>query len=1294
MAEVEVEERAASPLPGEVGYAERVRAALDASPKPSTPQEYNLTEAAFWRHRHVPAGSVIEFTSLGEDGASPEGLVALQVLSMESDLDGIWLEVRVLGAEHDEVKKDMQKYFKSNRRQVHLCEHTSTGQCKLAAEPGWHLTEFKWYPAGDYVAPFLSAHARKKVKEGPRMEMEATGRSGRKSAAADNGAPAPPSLTEKRLDALRGASRRVTFGDLGAPAPSSLPPAGGPDGRRAGILRKPGGGRICCAGTLPGERGQGEDGDHRPDLQSGPLGVSLSAEEAQERGRCAGQSGRDATAGGREEGEEQERQEEKEEAPQEEEEQRRGGHRLQLIQREQLTAAASQEAFAEGARFSSTAPGGSSLRVLGQGRRCGRFGRRCRARATPKAGHLLPVGLAPGHGPARKGLKRACPSVPLLRPPEGRKVGRVSRPAGREAHCSGNGDTPGLAGGAAPGDSDQRGGGHGPGPHLAGSSAPWQASGESRGEGQLEPGYDLGERVARRPTAKGKRKGSEGKRKERQGKRKRRQKLGPMGSTRRCRRGQEDHGGGAVIGPLPMALADSAEGEQAVDGGRISAEAVCGASSEDCRAGSMQPCADLDGNSDCTFTATAVAEEISPQAMADRNSNRTLTEAVAAEVNLPQAAADYEGWLFNLGQVDNLKQFGILLAWGVREGFSLLSLPSAGPQQLAGRKAHSGELFPLPVIWPSDFSRTWRDNYASCSLDFSVECWVACTAIALNDLYGCSAHLTERRPGKVHAAALGNLRDKVKRFLLGEGSRDFSFEQVVADLKEKRVSYTGEEVSRPICLTAEQIQQSLPPRGHGGSIPVTRFLRGRTKHLMENPLESLLPLRERNTGPMQAKVHIEKGAEMAVFELLDERGVITWLPESEVFRDETGECLNGLFGVVKQGKTTPAGRPVLRVIMNLVPANRLFEVIHGDVQLLPNGTSWIPLVVSEGEELRVSQGDMAAAFYLYSVPATWYPYFAFNYRVQGERIRRTAGQFYRPCCRVLPMGWNSSVGIMQQLSREILLTQGLPGELELHKGTPAPVWFTRTIAEASEARAWWQVYLDNFMSAECSEGTYEGLDASLQGKAMSAWHATGVLTADDKQVISAATAVELGIRLDGRLGLLGASPERLFKTALATVHVLQKHGGSVKDAQIILGRWVFILQFRRAAMAVLSHSWEAIETPWASKSKVNLMLKELQMLLCLGPVIQTDMRCEYDDMVTCSDASETGGAAARSAGLSWSGHSLTNALQNRGRQPILCPILVVSLFNGVGGAFRIYDILGVRPLERSPWKSQGGVTSD
>ena len=37
-------------------------------------------------------------------------------------------------------------------------------------------------------------------------------------------------------------------------------------------------------------------------------------------------------------------------------------------------------------------------------------------------------------------------------------------------------------------------------------------------------------------------------------------------------------------------------------------------------------------------------------------------------------------------------------------------------------------------------------------------------------------------------------------------------------------------------------------------------------------------------------------------------------------------------------------------------------MIHGDVHLLPSGSAWIPLVVNENEELRISQGDMSAAF--------------------------------------------------------------------------------------------------------------------------------------------------------------------------------------------------------------------------------------------------------------------------------------------------------------------------------------------
>ena len=101
-----------------------------------------------------------------------------------------------------------------------------------------------------------------------------------------------------------------------------------------------------------------------------------------------------------------------------------------------------------------------------------------------------------------------------------------------------------------------------------------------------------------------------------------------------------------------------------------------------------------------------------------------------------------------------------------------------------------------------------------------------------------------------------------------------------------------------------------------------------------------------------------------------------------------------------------------------------------------------------------------------------------------------------------------------------------------------------------------------------------------------------------------------------------ASCERIFKTCLATVRILETQAKNMKEAQVVLGGWVFILQFRRPAMAVLSKAWAVLERPWPSVRSRNELLKELQMLLCLAPVLQMDMRSDYDEQVTCSDASE------------------------------------------------------------------------
>ena len=235
---------------------------------------------------------------------------------------------------------------------------------------------------------------------------------------------------------------------------------------------------------------------------------------------------------------------------------------------------------------------------------------------------------------------------------------------------------------------------------------------------------------------------------------------------------------------------------------------------------------------------------------------------------------------------------------------------------------------------------------------------------------------------------------------------------------------------------------------------------------MEHPEDSLLPAGERATAPARAKVHIAKGQGLKVFGLLEERGSIKWAPATETFSDDRGEILNGLFGVIKPNKFTANHLPVLRVIVNLIPTNGLFRMLDGDISFLPSATGWLPLCIAEGEEVYMSQGDMASAFYLFRMLACWHKYMNFNFSVPGELIGQPTGVLYRPTCLALPMGWRSSVGLMQQISREVLLAQGLPAEAELRKRGRLPPWFASSTAASSTDQAWWQVYLDNFMSGE------------------------------------------------------------------------------------------------------------------------------------------------------------------------------------------------------------------------------------
>lgn len=190
----------------------------------------------------------------------------------------------------------------------------------------------------------------------------------------------------------------------------------------------------------------------------------------------------------------------------------------------------------------------------------------------------------------------------------------------------------------------------------------------------------------------------------------------------------------------------------------------------------------------------------------------------------------------------------------------------------------------------------------------------------------------------------------------------------------------------------------------------------------------------------------------------------------------------------------------------------------------------------------------------------------------------------------------------------------------------------------------------------------------------------GVLCSEDKHVRQASVATELGVQIHGPAGLVGASAERIYRTTLATLALLCHGPPKVKQLQIILGRWIFILQYRRVAMSVLSRSWDYMCHPRKRKNLWKLVCSELSHLVCLVPLLQFDLLTGFNPVVTCSDASETGGAVAIATGLSHAGSELASRISQPSYEPLHAELLVVSCFNGLGGAFRAYDLVGVRAV--------------
>lgn len=564
----------------------------------------------------------------------------------------------------------------------------------------------------------------------------------------------------------------------------------------------------------------------------------------------------------------------------------------------------------------------------------------------------------------------------------------------------------------------------------------------------------------------------------------------------------------------------------------------------------------------------------------------------------------------------------------------------------------------------------------------AVEIWTGLTLLGLNSAAGYGRAAIKARPSLAQSRAVSAIAiaASIKRVLDDDLRLERSPAEAEKELAARFLTYTGEEVPKMQVLTVEQVLPALPPISHGGSIDAVQLVSPGTRWFLEHPDDSCLGKVPKGIK-LQAKVHVAAADALPLFNLLVERRICTWVHDDDVLKVEGQKVLSGMFAVGK-GSYLAGGQEIQRVIMNLIPCNAVYQHVEGGTRDLPSITQYLSMVLNGDERVKMFQSDMTSAFYLFRIPQPWFKSMCFNIAFRGDGIGLPGDGPYRPCCTVIPMGWSSAVAVMQEIADRLTVLAGLPRTHQIRRTSPLPPWLTGICEQArDQGRQWYHVYLDNF----CAMEKVTDQDAPVGGRELhraleSAWDAVGVLSSAKKKLDGGDRALELGALIDGDTGTLGASPERMLRLVQSTLVVISKARLRKKWIQVIAGRWVHAMSFRRPTMCFLDKTWKYIAGQYHGERVEAFVRSELLDCVCGVLLMHTNLRAPLTQVTTASDASMIGGAVGRSDELTEAGKEFAAADMSGRASGVEIPVLVVSLFNGIGCCFRCYDLCGVTPM--------------
>eukprot|EP00435_Cladocopium_sp_Y103_P050459 s406_g15.t1 len=555
--------------------------------------------------------------------------------------------------------------------------------------------------------------------------------------------------------------------------------------------------------------------------------------------------------------------------------------------------------------------------------------------------------------------------------------------------------------------------------------------------------------------------------------------------------------------------------------------------------------------------------------------------------------------------------------------------------------------------------------------------WGQCVVVSLNSMWGGEIQV-EGLPSRVQRECLTGSLGEVKRFC------GLSTVVEVIDwsdfFKIRSIDYKGDEVKVARWFSWSNIAPALPREI--GRVPLEDLCSHGAKHYVLNFDNYLKPPNE--WGPLtKPRVMVEDQCWGAVCQGLVSAGVCCFIEEHEIFCTDQGPLLNGLFGVTKD-EWTDSGTEIYRLIMNLVPLNTLCRPLSGDVDTLPAWSGMNPFFLQPSQHLLVSSEDVKCFFYTMAVPQCWTKFLAFNKPVPHEVLPpHLHGKSVYIASRVLPMGFLNSVSLAQHVHRTLVLRSGSGSvnapELEHRKDRPIP-----------EADATWRVYLDNYDLLEKVEATQlvqvEGTTAPGVLALRQQYEHWEVPRNTKKAVTRSAHAELQGATVDGERGIAFPREVKLSKYFSMALALCLQDRATQRQWQVACGGLVYFTMFRRPLLGSLNQIWRHIEDyagspTWYRKTPDDCRLEVLRFLGAL-PLARMDFRLDVHPLVTCSDASTTGGGICVSRGTTPVGRMVAQG-SLRGELPETrsgAAVFAVGLFDGIGALRVALDALGVPVL--------------